>query len=83
MSSCNWFRLRPKGGSEWVRCPQFVANVPVGGWPTFILGFGFVATLHPADDLRWWQTNITQRLVLSGSVRKPASPLELELEAVS
>ena len=63
LSSCSWFRLRPEGGaslqqakgvpvgdpgSEWVRSPQFVANVPVGGRPTFILGFVYVAALPTA-----------------------------------
>ena len=69
LSSCNWFRLRPKGGAPPNRRKAYLsgtpglsglevpnsANVPVGGRPTFILGLVYVASLQTAETALCWQ----------------------------
>jgi hypothetical protein len=60
LRSGSWFRLRPEGGLGGLDVPNS-ANVPVGGLPTFILDFGYVAVLQTAGVMRW-AVEITERL---------------------
>jgi hypothetical protein len=72
LRSGSWFRLRPEGGLGGLDVPNS-ANVPVGGLPTFILDFGYVAVLQTAGVMRG-RSRLPSTCSGSGSARKSASP---------